>query len=311
MKGIREIRAELETIFKDPTNTKVYLGFGDSQNRVYRVADFDDEATKEVSAQFSDGLKSFISDSALQTRPLSSLDSRTDTIYQYDLDDKPAEFQALTNLANGTEPPVYSFKELDFSGLRTIVIKISTTKKSVLFVKQFFPVSLVKRDQLMLVMKDDKRFTTINQDIIRITNGFEVMLLDGDFFVTDVNKLERAFGFDKVTARQKTIVVEAILRLDYIEDTGGHIASLDVSKRDLLRAKNSPVFSLSKEIVLAFVEGKAKTLGLKIVSGKIQLKSRASVARFVKLLNDDYLTSELTHIYYEAAAKDKLVAVAA
>ena len=45
---------------------------------------------------------------------------------------------------------------------------------------------------------------------------------------------------------------------------------------------------------------------LRYDSGKFVLDTKVSKNLFIKLLNDDFLTSELTRLYYDSIAKDNI-----
>lgn len=305
MKTIDELRASLEAILHaDGINLKMYLGTGPSDARTYRLANFDDGATEAVSQQYVHSIDQFLANEDLATKPLSDLDHRADTLFMYDLAEAPNEFSALTALSSGVDPAMFEFADHDLSSVTSLVIKISSVQNSVLFFKKFYPVSLVKRDQILLVVKDKTRFSIVNQDILKITSGFEVMFLDGEFYINDFGKFEKTFSFDQIAKKETQKVVAEILRLNLVDDSKGYLAAAVGSRKDILRAGKSPVLGIDSTIIATFAVSKQHQIGIKVVDGKLVLSSKAAVHRFYKLLNDDYLTSELTHMDYETLAKN-------
>ena len=168
-----------------------------------------------------------------------------------------------------------------------------------MFFKKFYPVSLVKRDQILLIVKDNTRFSLINQDILKITGGFEVVLLDGEFYINDFGKFEKSFGFEQIAKNAMQQVTNKIMALDLVNDTKGYLAACQASRKDILRAGRSRVLEMDVATIIAFVQAKQHQIGIKVADGKLLLSSKASVKKLYKLLNDDYLTSELTHVEYE------------
>ena len=306
MKTKAELQNDIDAMIKSGLNMQLYLGYGKSFQRKYLLADLDENATKEVCSNYIKNVKQFFADDDLSLLKLSQIDGRENVLYEYDFESEPKEFETLKKVATADEHDVFSFDEHKLEHLEAIAIRISSHEKNVVFFKRFYPVLLVKRDTTMLVLNDAKRFTQVKQDVLRVTNGFDVMMMDGSFYINGFKKFEDAFGFAEVAEANKKALVATVLGLSLIDNSKGFFTELNVSNREVIRAKSSPVLNVSKEDILKFVEAKEKQLKLKVKDGLIQLTSKASIARFMKLLNDDILTSELTHIDYETLAKDKL-----
>jgi hypothetical protein len=234
------------------------------------------------------------------------MDHRADTLVMYDLDESPLEFLTLEALAEGANQKVFSFSDHDLSIVTSLAIKISSEKQSVVFFKRFYPVSLVKRDQILLVIKDNKRFTLIDQDILKVTGGFDALLLDGEFYINDFGKFEKAFSFDQIAKETMNKVAEKIISFALVDDVKGYLLAGHASRKDIFRAGNSRVLQMSVVDIIAFVATRQHRIGLKVVDGKLQLSSKASIKKLYTLLNDDFLISELTHVEYETLAKNEL-----
>lgn len=307
MKTIEELRTGLAGILHaNGINLKLYLGTGESDARTYWLADFDDGATEAVCQQFVQSIDHVLSSEDLETRPLTQLDHRSSTLFMYDLTERPTEFAKLEALAAGNEPELFSFATHDLSTVTSLAIKISSAQNSVVFFKKFYPVSLVKRDQILLVKQDNTRFAIINKDILKVTGGFEVALLDGEFYINDFGKFEKSFSFDQIANNAMQQVANRILALNLVNDSKGYLAACMASKKDILRAGSSRVLNIDVATIVAFVEAKHHQIGIKVADGKLLLSSKSSIKKLYKLLNDDYLTSELTHVDYETLAKNAL-----
>lgn len=306
MKTKAELQSDIDALIKSGLNMQLYLGYGKSFERKYLLADLDESATKEVCTDYIKNVKQFFADDELALMNLSQIDGRENVLYKYDFESEPKEFETLKKVAVSEEHGVFSFDENKLEQLDAIAIRISSHEKNVVFFKRFYPVLLVKRDTTMLVLNDAKRFTQVKQDVLRVTNGFDVMMMDDSFYINGFKKFEDTFGFTEVAEANKKTLVATVLGLNLVNDSKGLFTALNVSNREVIRANSSPVLKVPKEDILKFVSAKEKQLKLKIRDGQIQLTSKESIRRFMKLLNDDILTSELTHIDYETLAKDKL-----
>lgn len=312
MKTIEELKRGLaEILHAEGINLKLYLGTEDSQNRNYWLADFADGATEAVCRQFVASIDQFLLNEDLATKPLSELDHRSDTLFMYDLDERPVEFAKLSELMAGNDPAVFNFAENNLTKVTSIAIKISSAQNSVLFFKKFYPVSLVKRDQILLVIRDNTRFSLIDQDVLKVTGGFELLVLDGEFYINDFGKFEKSFAFDQIAKNAVQNVAAKIIASSLVNDSKGYLAAGLGSRKDILRAGNSRVLGIEAATVIAFVETKQQQIGIKVQEGRLMLSSKDSIKKLYRLLNDDYLTSELTHVDYETLAKNELASIPA
>ncbi|MFZ6773244.1 anti-phage protein KwaB [Undibacterium sp. SXout7W] len=309
MKTIEELRTGLaEILHADGINLKLYLGTENSQTREYRLADFADGATEAVCRQFVASIDQFLLNEDLATKSLTELDHRTDTLFVYDLDEQPVEFAKLSELVTGDDPDVFNFAERDLADVTSLAIKISSAQNSVLFFKKFYPVSLVKRDQILLVLRDNTRFSLIDQDILKVTGGFEVLRLGDEFYINDFGKFEKSFAFDQIAKNAIGQITAKIVASDLVSDVKGYLAAGFGSRKDILRARKSRVLNMDVATVIAFAQAKQQQIGIKVADGKLLLSSKDSIKKLYRLLNDDYLTSELTHVDYETLAKNELTA---
>lgn len=305
MKTAEELAQALEEIFSDGMNFELYVGIGATDSRTYYRADLEDTESEKLCNSYVAGVRGYFQTENLSTIKLSEMDQRANSLVLYDLDEQPAELAVLASLGTGVAAPVYSFADHALSEITSIAIKISSATSSTVFFKKVYPVSLVKRDSILL-LPIGTRFTVVNSDILRVASGFEVLSLNGEFYVNGFSKFEKTFGFEEIAKREMAKVTALIFTMNMVNDTKGHLASFQASKSDILRAAKSPVLNMAAQTVLNFAVSKQAQIGLKVVNGKFELSSRASVTKLYKLLNDDYLTSGLTAFEYETLAKNKL-----
>ena len=305
MKTAGELAQALETIFAGGINFELYVGLGVTDSRTYYRADLEDTEAEKLCNSYVAGVRRYFQTENLSTIKLSEMDQRANSLVFYDLTEQPTELAALASLGTGAAAPVYSFADHALSEITSIAIKISSATSSAVFFKKVYPVSLVKRDSILL-LPIGARFTVVDSDILRVASGFEVLSFDGEFYVNGFSKFEKTFGFEEIAKREMAKVTAAIFIMNLVNDTKGYLAAFQGSKSDILRAAKSPVLSMASQTVLNFAILKQAQIGLKIVDGKFELSSLASVTKLYKLLNDDYLTSGLTAFEYETLAKNKL-----
>lgn len=302
MKTVEELRNRLGEILGDGLNIKVYLGIGKNTEREYLRADVSPGDAAVLCGQFVGGLHRYFENEDLETFELSRLDERANALYAYDLEDHPEEFEAMQRLHNGGEPALFTFQNRAISDVKALMVKVSSPSASATFYKQVFPVSIVRREQILLSWRTD-RFEILNEDVLKILPGFDVMLIDDEFYVSNLPRFEKEFAFERVAKKAMDNVVQMVVAMQMVDDVKGYLTNLDLPKKHVLRAKHSPAFQMEAQAIVDFVENHP-TYGLRVVDGKIQLRSKNSVRYLFKLLNEDILKSELTQTVYDARAKD-------
>ena len=305
MKTVKELRNSLEEILGEGLNILVYLGVGRHPERKYLRANVSPKDAAILCEQFVSGLRDYFGTMGLETLELSRLDERANALYAYDLEEQPQEFGAIRGLHEGNQPALFTFQDRAISDVKSLVVKVSSSTASATFYKKVFPFSVVRREQILLSWRTD-RFEVLNEDVLKIFPGFDVMLMDDEFYVSSLPRFEKDFSFERIAKKAMEGVVQTVVAMDLVNDVKGYLTNLDLPKKHVLRAKRSPVFQMQSQAIIAFVENHP-TYGLYVVDGKIQLNSRNSVRHLFKLLNEDILKSELTETVYDSRAKDLFV----
>ena len=305
MKNIDELKAAVEAVFALGVNFELFLGVMVDQNLTYLRSDLNDVSTRAICASYVGGVRNYFGNEDLTVLPLSAIDNRSDVLIGYDLPDKPAGFDVIAAL-QAVQPEIFSFDQYDIADIKALVIKISSVNSSIMFFKQLYPVSLVRQNQIMM-KKIGNRFEYVDGDVLKITNGFDVMLLDDEFFITDLKKFEKSFGFDEIAKQVQRQTAQNIIDLGLVDDLKSYLIDGHAPRRDMLRVATSEVLLMPADAIILFATSIQAKTGIKIENNKIQLSSKESVKRFVKLLNDDYLKSGLTMNDYDSLAKNKML----
>ena len=305
MKSIDELRSAMSNIRQGAMNFTIHLGLDKGNGIEYHQANLDNKTTAKIAAEFLAPLANWFENQDLAVVPLSGVDQREDALYYYDLAVVPEGFNAIAAALPDSQP-LFSFDGHSLSDIKSIVIKAAIVGQAFLFFKHVYPVSLVRRSNI-LMMKVGDRLEHLDNDVLKLTSGFDVLFYDGGYYINGFKKFEKAFKFDAIEAKLRDEATAKIFALNICEDLQAHLANGVAPARDYIRVAKSDVLNLPVTTILehaANLEGKT---GLKIINGKIQLTSKKSVKVFMKMLNDDYLRSELTNYDYDTLAKNKLV----
>ena len=196
------------------------------------------------------------------------------------------------------------------------IVYIGTMDKGLSLFKKHYPIALIKRDSFLLgAVKSKQRFEKISgTDIIRMNNEWQLISIEGEIFVRDLSVLERNLGFKELIKKSANSAIELIKALDIVSNVGdlsAEIANMSFARKLSIIQKSSVV--LNKKIPgIRLVQFSQETPGLEKQfkydekNTKFVLSTRAEKMAFLRLLNDDFLQSQLTEEYYAANSKDRL-----
>lgn len=245
--------------------------------------------------------------------PISGADDRTNAIYEYDLESVPQELAQLKEIIDNDDFEAFSFGTDELNKLEGILILIGNQDKQLAIYKHHYPVTLLQKDRgfSLTKMMGVNRFQKLDQDILKIDKKFQFIKLNGKYYILDIQALERFFGFHdaiKNVAKRGVENIRASSLVINCDVFDNRLDDISFSRKLVKSASNSPVLSvIPNSQVISFTNTHPALKGkFKYSSDGTQfdLKTKKSQNLFLKLLNDDYLQSELTKKYYDSVAKD-------
>lgn len=316
------LRARVSGIISDAAcSAEFYFLLAENGQISIKRADIDQSASDELTRNFIDTISSTVLlNDELSLLNISDADDRSNAIYRYDLPEVPAQIQHLATILQRDDFDVFSFEADDLAQLEGILIILGHGQQQLALYKHQYPVALLKRDSgfSLVRIRNQNRLVKLEEDVLRINAKFEFMRVGDEYFIVDIKTLERFFGFHDAV---RNIAMQGIANIDsaqLVVDTAVLTARLnDISfSRKLVRAaKVSPVLGVIPNAqVITFVQNHPTLRGkfrLSDDGSKLKLDTKVSQDLFLKLLNDDFLQSELTKRHYESLAKDNLEAITA
>ena len=317
---LENIQKKINTIIDGNYSAQIYFVLRDEMDFKIKLADIENEETiPAIKTMFSDYLKNqIVTNEDLSLCELSTADERNNAIFCYDYEEYPEELGLFRNfdIEDAVNGEKFSFENDNLSKLHGYIIYLGSMEDGIVLFKKHYPISLIKREAFLLgAIKSKKRFEKIDgDDIIRLNGSVQLIRLEDKIYVLDLKVLEQNFGFDKLIRQAATDTIQSIHEIGLIEDVQVlRDAAEDISfSRKLSKVKNSsPILKLNipKEEIISF------TKNTSVLSGKfkystdgntIRLDTKKSKEAFLKLLNDAFLRSELTKLYYDARAKDNI-----
>ncbi|MCP8900942.1 anti-phage protein KwaB [Gilvimarinus xylanilyticus] len=313
--NVADLKASLQAFYDeyDDIGVSVYAILKDQDNTAPVKLDIEADALGGLKALFIQSLRDNISDrDELPLLNLSSSDERLDAVYVYDLE-IPEELAALETVIAQDNLPLLDLNDQSLSSIKALLIEIGNNVGQMVLYKTMAPVNIFGRMSFFL-KKAATRLEKINDEFLRVSAGFQMLRINGSLLVIDLETLERSFGFHDVIKKEAALGVTAIESISLIENPEVLHELLDDVKyaRRLTKiARSSPVLKagVSNENILRFCQTFPNLSGrIRFNEGqdKIVLDTKVSQDLLIKLLMDDFLTSELTNLHYASVAKDSV-----
>ena len=308
-----ELKSALKLYYDDLSNVAVcvYAVMKDAENPGPFKLDIESKAERGLMDLFRQSLRTeFSNKDELFVLNLSSADERVNAVYVYDLD-IPKELSVLETVISQDNLPSLNLNEKSLSSIKALLIEIGNDIGQLVLYKTMAPVNIFGRASFFL-RKSESRLEKLDDEFLRISSGFQMMRLNGHLIVLNLEALEQSFGFHDVIKREAALGVEAIVKSSLLTNPDVLRELIDDVKyaRRLTKVANaSPVLKsgISGESIVQFCKSfpiLAGRIRFNDKNDKIILDTKVSKDLFIKVLMDDFLTSELTKFHYASVAKD-------
>lgn len=315
--SIDDFKASVSAVINsDGCAAEFFFLLDDGSGMNVKSVDINNTDHAELENIFTTSVKdSIISNEDLALISLSSADDRANALYKYDLDDIPDELCYLKKVIEEDDFDGFDLNSDDLSHLEGILILIGNQNAQLALYKHQYPVTLLKKDSGFNLMKPNgaNRFKKLDTDILKINSNFQFIKIDNEYYIFDIKTLERFFGFHDAVKNVAKKGIESIESADLVMDCAVFESRLDdisFARKLVKSAKDSPVLGvIPNSQVISFTNTHPALKGHFKYSDDgrhLNLKTKTAQNLFLKLLNDDFLQSELTKIFYDSIAKDNV-----
>lgn len=315
--SIEQLKLTAQNIANDPKTVGLMFFLLKKDDLFFaRKAELSDDAQLAFTTEVKSELIEFSKEHYV-LRDLSALDFRQGAIFRYNLPSEPSQLLKLIEVHDQT-PKIADFnhKNDQLTDLKAIIVLIGNDTEKLAIYKHHYPTNMYRKKGVNILRRGitSDRFEKLDQEIIRMGYTIDFIYDGTDVFVTNFKVLEKFWGY------KEAVKANSISNLDILNGRN-LIDNIDLLKerisvhgdvtfaRKVTRAiSHSPVLATVKNNqIIQFIK-QHNELGKKIKISddgtKIILKTRISQNFFMKLLNDDYLKSELTKFEYDADIKD-------
>jgi len=265
----------------------------------------------EIRKLFLDSIQNqILAKGQFEVLKLSTADERGSCFYEYDLE-IPEELLKLTEVIGNDHLENFNFNDDVIEDIETLLVVIGNDQHQVSLFKKISPIEIIGRGGFIL-KRSAERFERLDDNLLRISSNFQALSINGSIIILNLSTIEKSFGIINVIQREASRGIEAIRNiaiLSNIESLEDMVEDISFARKLTKIAYSSPVIAnnIPNHQIINFSNNHPALRGKMRYSADntmINLDTRVSKNLFIKILNDDYLTSELTRLYYDSLAKD-------
>jgi len=196
--------------------------------------------------------------------------------------------------------------EHDFRRMKGILARVTTPNKDdkPFYIAKTLPSSNVMSNRAGWMIRDGKFIEFDAEAALKIPHDNQLLILDQDIYVFNQNRLKQLFSYDAKEASIAAKKAEEITtNFDLSFGENLDIQTLVAGKKSLIRKLQKIDTTTIKQSALA---DHAEELDIDLMtdeSGAFIIEDSKDLTKFVNLLNDDYVESNLTGERYEIMRK--------
>ncbi|WP_122035559.1 anti-phage protein KwaB [Aliivibrio sp. EL58] len=312
-----KIKSDIKDVVTNCTGIKVF--FLDKFNNVLD-SDIDNTALQDYKTRYVNFLlKTYIENIAFDCIPLSQNDGRSHALYYYDFSDRIVELDAIDTahtLPANRKIDIYPIKHKGLQDVHAVVVRLKSDKgESMSFYNLVRAVNLFKHESKFMVTFSNNRIIPVSEDVIRLNTDFIFARVKDYYLIKEPSKFERDFAFDKIIRAKAKDFISDLRAMSLVDCSVKFESKLDndtsFARKFVKVFKGSAVVesNLTNQQLIDFAINHPvfkEKLKLNATGDKFDLNSLARCDNFLKLLDEEFLVSELTKQNYHAKVKDRV-----
>ncbi|WP_155397917.1 anti-phage protein KwaB [Methanosarcina mazei] len=286
------------------------------KNGEVRLADINNNVLPRILTLYKNKIsEEIINKENLELLKLSEMDERKNVIYKYDFDKDREPFLSMKQVVEDEEIKTFSISNDTLENIDGIIAKISNSNHGIFLYTKFYPVNLIKPGKSINLFPSDHRLEMFDGKLIQITGKFDILRYNNEYYIKKHEILEKFYQFNDVITERAKSYFEEIIKIKIIENEAKLFSYLENNPsraRKFIKVMASSLVikkKIPKEQLISFVSNNPKlkdNIETSEDKTKFKLKTNNHCNFFIKLLDDDFLKSELTQEEYEALAKNNV-----
>lgn len=313
---IDDFKEKLQSILSDEQrNAKLYATTKGTKDAETKRISISTEISDGLLKLFSDRISELFLDDDIvyRLKPIEENDDESARTYYYFHGNNTYEKLNILKNLKSLDRSFLNFNQTTFADIETFYITISNGENTLTLYKKNYPINVLKRGKTLFFMKDKENIDELKQDVLKIDRSFQFLALDNYIIIVNLSMLENQLGYKDIITQNARDFINVIAALNFLEDVAKLEEMAETARiaKKVNLAKDSPVLKIitsDLDRIKNFIESideLRKSLKFN-ADNKLQLNSQVGVEKFLKLLNDAYLRSELTDIRYDSSVKEKI-----
>jgi len=297
-------------LYKDKLQFEIFLL--SKTNVLYRTK-YADTLGRQTHPLLIDSILEYIITGAgagLVVRGFEEAESEENVLQRTKVDNVEKLVEAMTWLGEQErEMEAFSEEDHDLKRIRGMIVRITSPDPEL---KPFYIIKSISSSNILKgvgawLISGNKFDAIENAAALRIPADSQLMIVGDDLYVFNQSKLERLFGYNakkNAIADKKVKQIEASFQLSFADEMTLQ-AMIKESKTLVNKLQKLDPGAIKQEDLL----NHAEEMGIEMMiddAGAIIIMNNADLSKFVNLLNDDYLESNLTGQRYEIKSKKPL-----
>jgi hypothetical protein len=307
---------QLEQIKSEQNAIEIYLlaqpDFDDGKLSVtFFKARLQENIPEEVIGLFFPSIKKRLIDKDYEVKKYDpSLLPDREVIWEQSSDDVP--FFVLVSKLLSQEMDIGWYKNdlLPYKDIWAYWIKIYTHDRSFYIIKKVTPSKIIRTGGKLALVFESEIFRKLSDDVMTMDGSFDVIYCDKTLIFENKQNFERALLYSQVKQTVAENMIDDIGKTGFIENVDelkDFLKDDQFSINKLNKLRSKPYF---KKLTFADCVRIIKNYGVNIPvdenKQQFAITSKAVAKLFVKVLNDDYLTSEMTNYKYSTNSKEDI-----
>lgn len=296
-----------------PFLTMYFVLKNEENETVVRLVNIEKDIQNEFAEKFRKFLSEKLSVENLVSGKVSSADERKYDVLEFDID-LVQPLDELKKLLELPDADNYSYKKDNKLKLDGYIFIMGNEKIKVSFYKEHYPMDSITRDTFVIFGRADSKFVKVPEDeIFKLNNKIDFLQIGETLYVLNMQVMETNFKIHNVLKVKAEAVITEMNKNKILENQefiNEIISETPAFARKVLRVnKESPVMKLPFPDIKKFVDAHPHLKGkLKFNKNgtKFSLHTKKSATLFIKLMDDDFLRSDLTQRLYDSITKDRM-----
>lgn len=282
------------------------------QNNSFKLKNiniFGDNLPAKVNELIIEVVKEKFLDPDIEFDNIENIADNKKIIYELKQNPQYKPFDCLNSVHNVKE----NFSDNDDDNLLGFIFKFNFNSTNLFVYQQAYSGTRIKnKNVLHIINQGIDKYDVFEKELLRIDKRAEILIFNNVLYIKNINVLQEKFGFHQYVRNEAQKVIEIIdslsmvTNIEKIKDCESEEKLTNAKK--LMKIKNSPVLEVPRAILLSRLQKIDKYKDMFVIeNNKICTHTKKDVRNLLKMLNDDYLKSELTETEYDSSTKKILI----